>query len=242
MNFLVLCAGVNGEKYTADADGIEEVFGVNYLAQFYVANLLWPVLRRTSLLPGVLPPRVVAVSSELHRAAPSDVKFASLDEINDDAIDPARLYGRSKLAQILFVKYGLVERVIKPTSDAIIAVAVHPGTASPRPPPQLFSRSLILQVTTGMEEQWKTAYPGITGQLIAWAVKAVGRDPEQGSYGIHWALTAPEVESAGYFVDPGKRGDESTQACDGELGRALWELSEGLVREKVGEDALVDWK
>ena len=128
LNFLVLCAGINATPYETDADGIERIFSVNYLGQYYATNLLWPLIRKTSLSPGVLAPRVVIVTSELHRAAPSDAKFESLEEINDPELDPAQRYGRSKLAQILFIKYGLLERVIKPSSDSVYALSVHPGT------------------------------------------------------------------------------------------------------------------
>lgn len=43
------------------------------------------------------------------------------------------LYGRTKLAMILGVKYGLVERVIKPNGDNIYALSVHPGVVGTLP-------------------------------------------------------------------------------------------------------------
>jgi hypothetical protein len=96
-----------------------------------------------------------------------------------------------------------------------------------------------------MQQQWKEAYPGITGQLLTWAMLATGRDVEQGSYSALWALTSPELEqkdqNGWYFNDPGKPGKESSQASDPALGTALWELSERLVKEKLGDDALLDW-
>ena len=96
-----------------------------------------------------------------------------------------------------------------------------------------------------MQEQWKDAYPGITGTLLSWTMKSVGRDPEQGSYSALWALTAQEISEKGqngyYFSDPGKEGKESSQASDPNLGAALWKLSEELVKGKLGDDALVDW-
>lgn len=96
-----------------------------------------------------------------------------------------------------------------------------------------------------MQEQWKNAYPGITGTLISWAMKSIGRDPEQGSYAALWALTSPEVSSKNqngyYFIDPGVEGKESSQASDPDLGNNLWKLSEQVVREKLGDDALLDW-
>ncbi|KAK7429824.1 hypothetical protein QQZ08_003669 [Neonectria magnoliae] len=228
LNLLVLSAGINTSPYAEDADGIDRHFGVNYLGQYYATNQLWPLIRKTSTMPGVLAPRVVTLSSEVHRAAPSDVRFESTNEINNSDLDPTQLYGRSKLAQILFTKFGLVERVINPSGDSIFALSVHPGT-----------------VNTNMQQQWKDAYPGITGNLILWAMTAVGRDPEQGSYVALWALTAQEIseknQNGYYYTDPGKEGKESSQASNAELGAALWNLSEKIVKEKLGEDALIDW-
>ncbi|KAG8409418.1 hypothetical protein J3459_017521 [Metarhizium acridum] len=97
-----------------------------------------------------------------------------------------------------------------------------------------------------MQEQWKDAYPGVTGQILSYAMKAISRDPEQGSYSTLWALSSSEIEekrqNGAYFSDPGKVGDESPQASDAKLGTELWQLSENLVREKLGESALVSWE
>lgn len=64
----------------------------------------------------------------MHYSALSVVHFASLDEINNSGLSSAELYGRSMLAIILGVKYGMVERVIQPNKDNIYALSVHPGT------------------------------------------------------------------------------------------------------------------
>lgn len=73
----------------------------------------------------------------------------------------------------------------------------------------------------------------------------VGRSPEQGSYSALWALTDPSIEEKNlnghYFADVGQPGKETAQASDPALGAALWDLSTRLVKEKVGEDALLDW-
>lgn len=127
---LVLSAGINANKYNVDHDGIDQHFGVNWLGQFYATNLLYPLIRRTSKMPSTLAPRIIMESSELHRLAPSATKFDSLDDINNPKLGPTQLYGRSKLAMILGVKYGLLERVMKPNADNIYAIAVHPGAVS----------------------------------------------------------------------------------------------------------------
>lgn len=72
-------------------------------------------------------PRIVWEASEQHRAAPSVVHFGSLDEINNPEVGSLELYSRAKLAIILGVKYGFVDRVIKPNGDNIYALSVHPG-------------------------------------------------------------------------------------------------------------------
>ena len=96
-----------------------------------------------------------------------------------------------------------------------------------------------------MQQQWKDAYPGITGKLLSWIMLSAGRDVEQGSYSALWALTSPEIEekkqNGWYFDDPGRPGDESSQASDPELGQNLWNLSERIIKDKLGSDALEDW-
>jgi hypothetical protein len=49
-------------------------------------------------------------------------------------------------------------------------------------------------------------------------------------------LSAPSAPSLA--ATPGK---ETSQASDPKLGTALWELSERMVKEVVGEDALLPW-
>lgn len=129
LDFFVGSAGINTNKFDLDADGIDRHFGVNVLGHFYAVNQLWPLIRKTSKMPGVSPPRIVFEASEMHRTAPSDVKFTSLEEINTD-IGPTHLYGRTKLALILLAKFGLAEKVIKKNNDHIYALSVHPGAVS----------------------------------------------------------------------------------------------------------------
>ncbi|KAF7507370.1 hypothetical protein GJ744_010687 [Endocarpon pusillum] len=228
LDLLILSAGINANQYGETADGLDRHFQVNWLGQFYVCNLLYPLLRKTSKMPDAPAPRIVFESSEQHRAAPSVVHFGSLDEINNPDLGSLELYGRTKLAIILGVKYGLRDRVIKPNGDNIYALSVHPGA-----------------VNTAMQQQWKDAYPGLFGKLVTTVMLAGGRDVEQGSYSALYAATSPEIEDKGwngyYFTDPGQPGKESSQASDPALGAALWDLSQRLIKEKAGEDALVDW-
>ncbi|CEI39709.1 hypothetical protein FVEN_g1991 [Fusarium venenatum] len=229
LDFLVLSAGINTNQFGLDSDGIERHFGVNFLGHFYVCNQLWPLLRKTSKMDNTPPPRVVFEASEMHRLAQlSNVQFRTKEEINDPDLDPTARYNRTKLAMILFAKYGLAGKVIAENKDKIYALSVHPGA-----------------VNTAMQQQWKDAYPGLTGKLLSWAMLAVGRDVEQGSYSALWALTSSKIEEEDlngyYFADPDKEGQETSQASNPELASNLWDLSTSFIKEKLGDDALVDW-
>lgn len=127
LDYLVCSAGVNVNQPGRDVDDIDRHFGVNYLGHFYAINQLFPLLRKTSKIPGSPAPRIVFESSEMHRTAPSVVHFGSLEEINDPNIGPTEAYGRTKLAMILLAKYGLAGKVIKSNNDNIYALSVHPG-------------------------------------------------------------------------------------------------------------------
>lgn len=193
-------------------------------------------------MPDVKPPRVIFISSELHRAASSDIQFASAEEITPkseserDALPAHFLYARSKLANILCVKYGLFQRVIEPRHLNIYVIASHPGA-----------------VHTGQQDQFKEAYGGVLGSALKSLVVPFMRDPEQGSQSTVWAALSPEVVEQGadggkkgkwqaaYVTDPGVNGKENSLACDEQRGQKLWELSEKMIREKLGEDALGNW-
>ncbi|QKD51904.1 uncharacterized protein FOBCDRAFT_258947 [Fusarium oxysporum Fo47] len=153
--------------------------------------------------------------------------FRSKDEINDPNLDSTARYNRTKLAMILFAKYGLAGKVIQENKDRIYALSVHPGA-----------------VNTAMQQQWKDAYPGLTGRLLSWAMLAIGRDVEQGSYSALWALTSPKIEEEDlngyYFSDPDQEGKETSQASNPEASN-LWNLSTTLIEGVLGSDALIDW-
>jgi len=224
LDILVLSAGINSDQFGLCDDGYDRHFAVNWVGQFYVVNLVYPLLRKTSKMPGADAPRIIFESSEMHRFAPSNVHFGSMDEINDESIGSTQVYARTKLAMILGSKYGLIEKVINANKDNIYSLCVHPGA-----------------VNTQMQEQWKTAYPGVTGQLISAASKFVGRSVEQGSYSALWAATSPKVQQGFYYQDPDSPGKETSQASDKWLGCALWDLSHRIIKEKAGDDAMQSW-
>ena len=47
---------------------------------------------------------------------------------------------------------------------------------------------------------------------------------------------------AAYIYEPGKWGFEVSQGTDNKLAESLYSLSEKLIREKAGDDSLLDWE
>ncbi|KAJ9127525.1 hypothetical protein QFC24_000934 [Naganishia onofrii] len=247
LDILVLSSGINANQFRqaitsletyltliffADlcrlaASGVDGHMSVNAFGHFLAINQLYPLLRKTSKIANAPAPRIVFESSEMHRFAPSNVHFGSLEEINDETIDPTQLYGRTKLAMICYTK-AILEKVIKPNNDNIYILAVHPGA-----------------VNTEMQEQWTQAYPGVVGSAIKAVSVGFSRDPEQGSYSALYAALSDEIIEKNwngyYLIDPAKEGKESAQGSDKWLIAALWDLSHRLIKEKVGQDALAEW-
>ncbi|WVR04346.1 hypothetical protein IAU60_001347 [Kwoniella sp. DSM 27419] len=240
LDYLILSAGINSNQQGLTNDGLDRHFQVNALGHYYVINLLYPLMRKTSKLPGVKKGsvRIVFESSEMHRFAPGSqdskdrgrgLHFGSEEEITEGGkeLGPVELYGRTKLAMILYAK-SIRDKVIKPNGDDIYILAVHPGA-----------------VNTDMQDQWEAAYPGILGTIAKYVTLAGGRSPEQGSYSALYAALSPEVvdkEWNGYYLsDPATPGKETAQGMDLNLATALWELSERMVKRVLGDDALESW-
>jgi len=118
IDLLINDAGVGVNTYGLDEDGIERDFGVNVLGHFLFINRLLPLIRKTARTPDAPAPRIICLSSNLHQLAPSETRFASLEEINDPNLRNDQYYNRSKLAIILYVK-ALVKHAIEPFTECL---------------------------------------------------------------------------------------------------------------------------
>ena len=96
LDYLILSAGINSNQYGQTNDGLDRHFEVNALGHYFTINQLYPLLRKTSKLPGTKKGsvRIVFESSEMHRFAPPStdsverkrgVHFASEEEITEGA-------------------------------------------------------------------------------------------------------------------------------------------------------------
>lgn len=216
---LILNAGLGVGPYNVSKDGLDTHMQVNVIAQHHLMMVLLPTLLKTP------DSRIALQSSDLHRPAPSDTKFASTSDLNRD-IGAMNLYNRSKLAQVLLVR-TLHRRKqtfhlgLTPSSAPWIN-ATHPGG-----------------VATDQQDQAIEAY-GTAGKMGVKAVRPFMKDPvDEGCRPILFAATAREVGVEGidgaYIVPERKVTEPSKQAQDEALQERLWKLVGEVLREKLGE-------
>ncbi|EXM13812.1 Short-chain dehydrogenase/reductase SDR [Fusarium oxysporum f. sp. vasinfectum] len=218
---LVLNAGLGVGPYGETKDGIDSHMQVNVFAQHHLAMTLLPKLIATP------DSRLCLQSSDLHRAAPSDIKFADLQEINQD-IGPTYLYNRTKLAQVLLVR-ALYRRKqqgqlgMQPGRGPWIN-ATHPGG-----------------VRTDQQEQAIDAY-GNLGKVGVAVIRPFMKDPiDQGCRPILFAATSNTIKEenidGSYIVPDCKVTEASAQALDEDLQEQLWALTEKILKGKLGSGA-----
>jgi NAD(P)-dependent dehydrogenase (short-subunit alcohol dehydrogenase family) len=195
LHVLINNAGVVNTQRTLTVDGIETVFAVNHLAYFLVTHLLLDRLRASA------PARIVNVASHAHRYGTMD-----FDDLGGERTYKAmRIYGRSKLANILFT-YELARRL---SGSGITANCLHPGA-----------------VATGLGKN-----NGSGVRILIAMLHPFFRTPEAGAATSIYLASSPEVEglSGKYFTDC-KEARSSRESYDQAIARRLWELSARMTR------------
>lgn len=77
--------------------GVDRHMAVNHMGHVVFTSHLLPLIKKTAASGKVV--RIANQSSNAHQGTPSDTKFESLEELNQD-LGPNGLYGRSKLAGV----------------------------------------------------------------------------------------------------------------------------------------------
>ncbi len=193
LHILVNNAGVIPKTRETTVDGLEMQFAVNHLAYFLLTSLLLDRLQAGA------PSRVVNVSSGAHQGGTLD--FADLQ--SERRYDPVRVYGRVKLANVLFT-YELARRV---RGAGITANCLHPGVIATRLLADYMNVPLV-------------------GAAIA---RTFGGSPDEGSETSVYLASSPEVEgvTGRYFVSM-RETRSSPASYDERLQQRLWEESARL--------------
>lgn len=197
LDVLVNNAGAMHTSRTVTVDGLETTFATNHLAYFLLTNLLLGTLKASA------PSRIVNVSSAAHYG--SHINFADLQ--NERRYSAMRVYGQSKLANVLFT-YELARRL---EGTGVTANCLHPGV-----------------VRTGFGKN----SDGPIGRLLAGAISIAGAffiSPEEGAETSIYLASSPEVEGvSGLYFAKCKPEDSNVESHDVEVARRLWDESERL--------------
>lgn len=84
LHMLCFIAGIGVAPFGLTQDGLGNHFAVNHLSHYLMADVLLPKLKETVKGLEDKSVRIVTMSSELHRTAPSDSKFHSVEEMNEE--------------------------------------------------------------------------------------------------------------------------------------------------------------
>jgi NAD(P)-dependent dehydrogenase (short-subunit alcohol dehydrogenase family) len=206
LDILINNAGIMYVPYGKTIDGFERHFGTNHLGHFALTGLLVDLLLKTEN------GRVVTVSSVGHRSGEMD--FDDLMFEGGRGYRGQRVYGRSKLANLLFT-YELQRRLEARGVD-VIATAAHPGGSNTDLARHVENRWYFRLMRPLFEVVAQSAAMGALPSLRA----AVDPDVKGGDY------YGPEgfMESAGYPVLV--QSSEASRSL--EDARKLWEVSEEL--------------
>jgi NAD(P)-dependent dehydrogenase (short-subunit alcohol dehydrogenase family) len=195
LHVLLNNAGVVLQTRSETVDGIETTFAVNHLGYFLLTHLLLDRLRESA------PARIVNVASDAHAYAGGRLDFDDLD--SRERYSWMRVYGKSKLANILFTR-ELARRL---DGSGVTANALHPGFVGSN-----FAKN-----------------NGLLATLVMTLGRPFARSPERGARTAVHLCASPEVEgvSGQYFYDEKPRWPKSFAQND-EDARRLWQVSERL--------------
>lgn len=198
LDVLLNNAGLIIDRREVTGDGLEATMATNHYAPFLLTHLLLDMLKASA------PSRIINVSSEGHRLAKLD--FGDLQ--SERRYDGIRVYGNSKLANILFTR-ALAKRL---AGTGVTVNAVHPGA-----------------VRTGFGHNTKGLFRYLVKLGAPFFISA-----EKGARTSVYLASSPEVESVSgeYFIKcrPKKA---SSAARDDALAERLWQVSEQLTGVKA---------
>lgn len=198
IHVLVNNAGLVLSDRRETVDGYEATFAINHLGPFLLTQLL------TNRLVASAPARIVNVTSDAHQSAKRGLDFADLQSAR--GYRGMQVYGRSKLANILFT----AELARRLAGTGVTANCCHPGV-----------------VATGF------ARDGDASGILAFGVKVIKPfvlTPEQGARTSVYLASSSEVAAVTgkYFVKC-KEKTPAAAAQDAESAARLWTVSEELV-------------
>lgn len=189
---------------------------LNHIGHVILTSYLLPLLKKSASPTSIV--RIVNAASNLHESTPSDTKFATLDELNQD-LGPNAQYGRSKLAAILYSRY--LARHLTSSNPNILINAYHPGIVD----------------TKMSAKDIHEPYP-VGGYAMSTGLAPFKKDQFQGCISAMFAATTT-TKSGEYICPPAVVECGNALSQNEELGESLMKLTRAIVQEKIG-DSLED--
>jgi NAD(P)-dependent dehydrogenase (short-subunit alcohol dehydrogenase family) len=126
LDILVNNAGRGVMTYQLTNYGVDRHMALNHMGHVVLTSCLLPLMKETAKQGNIV--RIVNQASNAHRQAPTDTKFESLEELNQD-LGPNPQYGRSKLANILYSRY-FTRKVTNGGYPNVLMNSTNPGFVS----------------------------------------------------------------------------------------------------------------
>lgn len=199
LDVLINNAGVVTVKRELTSEGHEAQLGVNHLGHFYLTQLLMNELQRASQ------GRIIVVSSGAHKWGKIDIQDMEMSR----GYNVAKGYGRSKLANLLFMQ----ELTSRLEGTNVTINAVHPGA-----------------VSTNLGIDRNTEF----GRIFVNLLKPFFLTPTQGAQTAIHLATSPEVASiSGKYFYQMKEATMSKFAQNPHLAKGLWLWSEQQISKSI---------
>ncbi|KEY67814.1 hypothetical protein S7711_04124 [Stachybotrys chartarum IBT 7711] len=211
LDILVNNAGRGIMTYQLTEYGVDRHMAVNHMGHVILTSHLLPLMKKTAEAGDVV--RITNQASNLHEKVPADLKFESLEELNQD-LGPNQQYGRSKLAAILYARY-FNRKVTQNGHPNVLMNATHPGIVS----------------TKMSKEDIHEPFP-LGGYAMSVGLEPFKKDQFEGAISTVYAATTIK-ESGKYICPPAVPEPGSKQSQDDTLADNLMELTRKVVMEKT---------
>jgi len=209
LDYLVLNAGVYMQAHSITKDGWETMMQVNYLAHFYLTNLLHKHLLAAPS------PRVVTLTSESHRfsltslsSPPSPLQFSP----TPSHFTPVMQHNDSKLFCLLFsstLHYRFHHL-------GLCSLAVHPGNLVPT---NLYRHSILFRVLSTLCRPFTKSTAQAAGSVV---FALCGEEPQ---------LTS----SSHTYINNCFPSTPSEEGRSQELGQMVWDITVREMQDRMGE-------
>lgn len=215
IDILINCAARGIMTYQLTDYGVDRHMAVNHIGHVILTSHLLPIMKKTASSNNTV--RIVGLGSNAHQGTPSDCKFASLDELNQD-LGPNGQYGRSKLAVMLYARY--LDKHLTHEYPNILANSTHPG---------------FVQTKMSVKDIHEP-YP-LGGYAMSVGMAPFKKDQFEGCLSTMFAATTT-TKSGQYICPPAIPEPGSKLSQDEHLAENLMKLTIEIVKEKTYDQSV----